>query len=236
MYLQKSILLITKKDEKICSQLEEICCDKNLTLSKLYNISDCISAINQFRFGLLIIDTKYSPISDEMLLLFKRKDFYVPSVMLISDTDSNINDENVDVVKRDEIDKISGLITKRLNKNSSKFPSHQIPFIKTTVEKQLDLLGFSRRYKGFDYLSDIVIRILNNSSTHLSFKKYIYPYISCLYNVSEESVERDIRNLISKLEPNDFFNFKPTTKNIVNAVVNHIKDYLNKLSNYKLTY
>ena len=236
MYSQQSVLLITKQNEVLTTHLEEICYNKNLTLAKLYNISDGISAVNEFRYGLLIIDTKHYQIGLDMLSLFKRKDFYVPSVILVSEKNLEIADDNVDVVKRNDLDKMSELITDNLNKTSCKFPLGQVPYIRTTIEKQLTLFGFSRRYKGFDYMADIIMKILNNTNSKISFKKYIYPYISSLYNVSEESVERDIRNLISKMQPSHFFSFKLTTKNVVTALVCYIKDYLNKLGNYKLSF
>jgi len=234
MSLQKSILLITEKNEELSNRIENICLNKSLTLFKLYNIVDGISAINQSSFSIVIIDTKYFNAVMEIFSLFKRKNFYVPYIVLISEQELEIYEDNVSIIKRNEINKLDELITDNLSKNVSNLSSSQNSFLRTAVEKTLGYLGFSRRYKGFDYMTETVIRILNDTQCKNSFKKYIYPHISVLYQVSEESVERDIRNLISKINPNNNFNFKHTTKNIVNAVVVHVKDYLNKLGNYKL--
>lgn len=234
MSLQKSVLLITQKDEGIANVIEDICFNESFTLFKLYNIVDGISAINQSRYSLVIIDTKYVKAIVEICSLFKRKNFYVPYIILISEEDLEIYDENVGIVKRDEIDKLAELITENIDKDFSTFSSIENSFLRNTVEKMLGYLGFSRRYKGFDYMTETVIRIISDTRCKNSFKKYIYPHISILYNVSKESIERDIRNLISKINPNNNFNFKHTTKNIVNAVVVQVKDYLNKLGNHKL--
>ena len=236
MSLQKSILLITQKNEDLASYIEEICFNQNLTLFKLYNIVDGISAINESRYSIVIIDIKYFKAIVEIFSLFKRKNFYVPYIILISEQELEIYDENVGIVKRTELYKLSELIAENIEKDFSNFANTQNSFLRTTVEKMLGYLGFSRRYKGFDYMTETVIRIINNSQCKNSFKKYIYPHISVLYNVSEQSIERDIRNLISKINPNNNFNFKHTTKNIVNSVVYQVKDYLNKLGNYKSNY
>lgn len=234
MNLQKSILLITNQNADVSKQIEEICFNNFYTLYKLYSMVDAIPVIKETNFNLMIIDTKHIQVDSNLFGLFQHKDFFIPHIIIISDEEVNISNNNASIIKRNEINKLEDILSSHQNQNYSNFPTRQTPFIRNTVEKQLSILGFSRRYKGFDYMTEIVIKILYNATSKNSFKKYIYPYVSSLYNVSEESVERDIRNLISKLQPNDYFNFKPTTKNIVNAVVSYIKDYLNKLSNYKL--
>lgn len=236
MSLQKSILLITEKNEEISTQIEKICLNKSITLFKLYNIADAIAAVSESRYALIIIDTKHVKASVEVFSIFKRKNFFVPYIILISEQGLEIYEKNIGIVKRNEIEKLTELIDLNINNEYSTPSTEQSPFLHNTVEKMLGYLGFSRRYKGFDYLTETVIRILNDSNCKNSFKKYIYPYISVLYHVSVGSIERDIRNLISKLTPNNSFNFKHTTKNIVNAVVVHVKDYLNKLGNYKINY
>ena len=90
----------------------------------------------------------------------------------------------------------------------------------------------NQKYKGFRYLSDTIYKVIMDENMGKSFKKYIYPYIASLYAVKEASVERDVRNFLSKnFERNEFkeiinFNenhFAPTTRNIVNALINYIK-------------
>lgn len=231
MVLQKSILLLSNKDDILTDQLENICYKNNFTLFKLYNMIDCISAINQSTYHLVIIDTKYFSAGLEIFGLFKRKNFFVPYIILISDNELEIYDDNVNIVKRDDTDKLTSLILNNLQANKYDYINQQNSFLHNIVEKTLGVLGFSRRYKGFDYMIETVIRILNDSNCKNSFRKYIYPHISVMYHVSEESIERDMRNLISKINNNVNFNFKPTTKNIVNAVVSQVKDYLSKLGN-----
>lgn len=241
MFSQKTILLITKRNEKITNEIEEICNDTNITLSKLYDICDVIPAVTEARYNMLIIDCKHCQSGADLLRLFKTKAYYVPTIVLIADKKPATSYDNVKIVKRNCVNQINDIIKESVLTQTSLFPENHTTYLRSTIEKELQNLGFSKKYKGFDYMSEIVMKILNNNTFKKSFKKFVYPFISSLYNVSASSVERDIRNLICKNQNKAVFQQKfeiekLTTRLVVESVVSHIRDYLNKLGNYKINF
>ena len=241
MYTQKTILLITRRNEKIANDVEEICNNMNITLSKLYDICDVIPAVTEARYNMLIIDCKYCQSGADLLRLFKTKTYYVPTIVLIVDKKHSLTGDNVIIVRRNSINQIDNIIRENVLSQISLFPENHTTNLRSTIEKELRNLGFSKKYKGFEYMAEIVMKILNNNSFKKSFKKFVYPFISSLYNVSAGSVERDIRNLICKNSNKAFFQQKfeiekLTTRMVVESVVTHIRDHLNRLANYNMIF
>ena len=64
--------------------------------------------------------------------------------------------------------------------------------------KQLDNLGLERKYTGYYLLIDIMQILINEGKRVSSFSKEVYPIVSKRYNVSECTIERNIRSIICK--------------------------------------
>ena len=70
------------------------------------------------------------------------------------------------------------------------------------LRKKFNDLGITKKYTGYYFLLDIEDEIINKSRTIKSFSKEIYPELAIKYNKNDCSIERDIRNVISKLWDN----------------------------------
>lgn len=64
--------------------------------------------------------------------------------------------------------------------------------------KQLDNLGFSRKYLGFYMLIEIMNMLINQNVRIVSFSKQVYPSVAEKFQKTSCTVERNIRSLIKK--------------------------------------
>lgn len=64
--------------------------------------------------------------------------------------------------------------------------------------KQLDNLGISRKYTGFYLMVELMNVLINEDRKISSFSKQIYPQIAEKYGKTTCTIERNIRNLISR--------------------------------------
>lgn len=64
--------------------------------------------------------------------------------------------------------------------------------------KHMDYLGLSKKYMGYYQMADILHLMINENLHVVSFSRQVYPIIAMLYNKSEATIERNIRNLIDK--------------------------------------
>lgn len=85
-----------------------------------------------------------------------------------------------------------------------KFEILSVPnyFIKT----KLNELGISNHFVAYYFLTDILDKMINEDVEIRSFSREVYPYLAEKYNVNTFTIERNIRNLISKKWDNDLKN------------------------------
>ena len=57
----------------------------------------------------------------------------------------------------------------------------------------------STNYKGYKYLKDSIIMLVNNEADSESFAKYVYPSLSEKYGVSRQGIEKNMRFAIMKI-------------------------------------
>ena len=67
------------------------------------------------------------------------------------------------------------------------------------VERLLYELMLSTNYKGYKYLKDSIIMLVNNEADSESFAKYVYPALSEKYGVSRQGIEKNMRFAIMKI-------------------------------------
>jgi len=101
--------------------------------------------------------------------------------------------------------------------------------------KQLDNLGFNRKYLGFYMLIEIMGILINEGVRVTSFSKQVYPIIANKYGKSCCTVERNIRSLIMKSWSVDLMqklqkyypeSFKPTCRDFIFMIKNYISNQI----------
>lgn len=231
MCTNRNVLLLTKKDKEL-EYLKTSCKEHNVLITKIYQLCDLIESASNCRYSILFVDSAEFSITEDLLQLFKRKNYYIPYKIILSKEKLNFEDDSVFVVSPDDCNNIKATIDYCIKNNPSQYYLYSDSFLIENINQNLQKLGFTKKYKGFNYLSSIIFKVIANDNSYSSFKKFLYPFVSSLYGVSEASIERDIRNIISKtLESlpkehkiiNELANSKPTTKHIVNILVNEIK-------------
>ncbi len=70
------------------------------------------------------------------------------------------------------------------------------------LRKKFNDLGITKKYTAYYFLLDIEDEIINKARTIKSFSKEIYPELALKYEKNDCSIERDIRNIISRLWDN----------------------------------
>jgi len=105
----------------------------------------------------------------------------------------------------------------------------------------LMVLGIPSHLRGFIYIIEIIDYILVNNISKIKFNDGIYRLIANKYNISEDSIERDIRYAIEVgysrtiLNINDDYfkntisynKNKPTNKQFIITVLNKVREELN---------
>ena len=229
MHLHKSILLFTDNINQF-SYLNSFCAENEIKLSHLTNLAELIEDVFHTRYDVLVIDDRLFPTSSNLLSIFSKHIFYVPNVIV--KTRQKLDCNCITCYRSEDI--IYNL------KNIFNNKEYVQPFIAdinhyTKVIDIVNHLGINSKYKGYKYLIDILDRMLTNGFTSVSFKKYVYPYVASLYSVSEDSVERDVRNILLKAINTKKFkdainfdeqNFGFTTRNIINCLLIYIKKNL----------
>ena len=99
------------------------------------------------------------------------------------------------------------------------------------VNGELENLGLSKKYIGFKYISDVTIESIKRKILD-SYNPSLFKRIAIINQVTEESVERDIRHILAKSwktspEIKQLFptvnKTIPKAHDLLNRVVNHIK-------------
>ncbi len=67
------------------------------------------------------------------------------------------------------------------------------------VDKLLYELMLSTNYKGYKYLKDSIIMLVNNEADSESFAKYVYPALCGKYGANRQSIEKNMRFAIMKI-------------------------------------
>ncbi|MBR6778945.1 MAG: hypothetical protein IKM43_02190 [Clostridia bacterium] len=66
------------------------------------------------------------------------------------------------------------------------------------IIKILQDLGITKKYMGFYYLAEILNLLINEDLKIRSFSRQVYPMLASKYNKNSCTIERDIRNVISR--------------------------------------
>ena len=97
--------------------------------------------------------------------------------------------------------------------------------------KQLDELGFQKKYIGYYLLIELMEILINQERRIVSFSKEVYPLIARKYGKTDCTIERNIRSLINKSWNKDLMEKlgtyypeerKPTCREFVYLVKNYI--------------
>ena len=101
--------------------------------------------------------------------------------------------------------------------------------------KQLDNLGFSRRYLGYYMILEIINILVNENVRVVSFTKQVYPLVASRFQKSCCTIERNIRSLIDKswnmdlmVRLNRYFpeDKKPSCRDFLFMIKNHITNLM----------
>lgn len=76
------------------------------------------------------------------------------------------------------------------------------------ISQILLYIGFQTNFKGYRYIMEAVIKIVEDAEYNFEFKWKVYPFIAELYGVSAFSVERAIRNSIESAYDRNYQKFK----------------------------
>ena len=233
MCINRHVLLVAK--HKSFDNLEQICRDQNLLVTRAYNFCDMIEYLATYRYSIIFIDNQSFFVNEDIIALFKRKNYFVPFVVVLNDTPLSFNEENILTVNENNFNQIEDAVKYCQENNKSQKFLYSDSYLQKTVSKKLEELGFKPKYKGFNFLSSMVYRVLTNENSLNTLKKAVYPFVSSLYGVSEASVERDVRNLISitvkNTKDDDLLRIKlglnkPTCKNIILLIIDEMKDLM----------
>lgn len=235
MCFNKKAVLLSSKTKNTIDTLSSVCEDNNFVLYIVYKLSDLIEIINKFQFEILIIDTRYFSINDDLLSLFQKQNHYVPNIILLHNGRKTFSSKNVICFNIDDKIKICSCIEQCSKNSTYNKSSPDYVVFRNEIKKNLISFGFNSKYKGFNYMLDLLCNIINKNSFNISFKKHIYPDLANLYSVTEESVERDIRNILKihydKTKLFERLNFqkefyKPSTRNLINCLAEYLTENL----------
>jgi len=230
MHFNKSILLFADKTSEL-SFIEDYCKEHYIKFLQLDKLSELLMSVQENRFDVLIIDDKIFPIKTDLLTIFSRRGFYVSNIIVYTNKKIDYNcvlcKNPTDLTNklRDILDSINGVRPFIVNLD-----------IYSKITEILNYLGINNKYKGCKYLIEILNRMILSDLNCISFKKTIYPFVASLYSVSEDSVERDVRNVLLKAITNYKFKeqlefddkiYRNTTRNIINSLLIYVKNNLN---------
>lgn len=228
----KQVLLLSTNLEVKAGVEKELNCGINV-LTTLYNMSDVVESTAIYGYDVLVLDSKAYPINEDILSLFKKKAYYTPRVIVLADKAESKKSDFAKFCGYDDLSIICSTLEELKAKKESEFPFNNT-LLRESIASILANAGLNQKYKGFRYLTDIVYRIIHVDNVCKSFKKAIYPHVGRLYNTSPESIERDVRNIINISRKYDNFldtinfneNYNPTTRNVVNHLVMHVKSLI----------
>lgn len=108
-------------------------------------------------------------------------------------------------------------------------------YLDECISKELNALGVPLHVKGYHYIKDAVILVIDSGNSSIRITKSIYPVIAEKNNSTASSVERAIRHaiditltrrpmdLISEYFRNELFNNKITNKEFIVGIADAIK-------------
>lgn len=233
MCINRHVLLVSKRRDFY--NIKKVCMDKSLVVTHATSFCDMIESLATYRYSIIFIDNSDFFVNDDILDLLKRKNYFVPFVIVLNEAPIIFNGDNILCINPNELDRVEEAITFCQNNDKSQNYLYTDSYLKEAISKNLEKLGFLPKYKGYMYLSSMIYRIISNENSSSNFQNSIYPFVAALFGVSEASIERDVRNLISqtvaKLNEDDILikrlnGNRPSCKNIIHIVTNEMKQIL----------
>ena len=108
-----------------------------------------------------------------------------------------------------------------------------LPLAHQIIRNELEKLHLSKKYIGFKYVSDIIIESLKQNITD-AYTPTLFKKVAIINQVTEDSVERDIRHMLMKTWKNcpefkaQFTNINKQTTNS-KELLNNIISYIRKI-------
>ena len=100
-------------------------------------------------------------------------------------------------------------------------------------KRQLDYLGLKNKYVGYYLLVDIMQLMINEEIRVTSFSKQIYPVVAKKFNLTDCTIERNIRSLINKcwdtaimVKLNIYMPNKPCCRDFIYLIKNFIVEQI----------
>lgn len=224
----KQVLLLSTNSE-VKKRVEEAISDGINVLTTVFLMSNVVEATAIYGFDVLIIDSETYAIDEDMLSLFKKKSYYTPRIFVLSKNYEIKTSEFAKFCGYDDLSIIGETLIELKTKIESQYP-FGTQILRENISSVLVNAGLNQKYKGFEYLIDVIYRRMCVDCCS-SFKKGVYPYVARLYSATPESIERDVRNIINISTKDDAFlktiqfnsNYNPTTRNVVDHLVRHVK-------------
>ena len=219
-------LLATNNIESIKCILNIINEIKSLEISYIAtNKEETIKLLQEEEFDLIILDLKIINLDN----IEKIKN--ISNIIVISDDSSLINEISKNPIIIDVINKMDykTLHYKFRKIVDNKFLSLNPNGIEQYVISELSLLGYDFKYKGTQFLLEVILYIYKNKNLELlqNLKENVYKYIANINNTSITNVKTCIIRATNYMyiyqnkTTNKYFsfNYKPTPKTIITTII-----------------
>ena len=225
------VLFLGKSNAEYNKRIEDIARKHKFVLMTAYQMCTMIELASLYPFKILIIDGENFFVDEDFLQLFTHRLHFVPNVLVLDNKIRNFTSSHIICCNKDD-ENLDNLILETVNNKDSALAELSVPFFLKAINELLMGLGFNPKYKGYRYLGDIIYRMMKCEPVTYSFDKNLYPYIAKMYNVTKDSVERSLRNILKiAIKQEDIkekiqfpSNRRQTTRNILHCLVRYCEN------------
>ncbi|MBQ8522711.1 MAG: hypothetical protein IJ458_03515 [Clostridia bacterium] len=235
MYKSSNLIIYSENNIELKNDLVSLISQCDVAFKELHSLSVLFSSIKNPQYHLIIIvkSVKFLKMIQNIAKTchnYQNRIFIVFSSSGIDDLFFN------NCCNFNQIYKVKDFIVNNIQLNTIQ-PQHQTSnLINKLVKLELENLDISSKYVGFKYLTDVLANAL---SINFFGDNYInlFEYVASIHLANIDTIERDVRHMLLSTWKNSpkfrntiqnhlNLNKKPNSKNILNAVLNYLKNVI----------
>lgn len=228
----RQVLFMTKTNDLVVEDLKNECIYRKIVPTTTNSFSEMMQATTFSKFEAIVIDADCFYIDDDILSVFDTRIYFIPTIIVFSKKNRYFSNSNVVCINKKSKEEFFSYLFAGFSKDISPMAQYSNTILHDNIVEELTTIGVNPKYKGFNFIVDIINRVILLNDFPKSLNKSIFPYIARLHNTTPACVERDIRNLLQisysiegfaeKINFNEEL-YSPTTNNLLNALTLYIK-------------
>lgn len=198
-------VLFSRNQFDIGECLKFICRENKMNLAYCRTLPELLIINSQCMPEIIFCDGDSINFDYKIFLDFiNSKLYHIPLCVILTNEYNKYKYNNVDkhlvIVDKKNFSESCEKIVKSLSESTCvELSENRKNELRKIISDYLNNLGISTNYLGFNYIKEIVVKVIEDRRRLKSFNSKIYPQLAIKYNTPVINIERNIRNAINAI-------------------------------------